>query len=83
LTIGARYWITVAMDNKDLITVIDEFLAATGMGPTYFGAKAARNPHLVARLRAGGSVLVKTDRAVREFVKANSPSGGPALTAGD
>lgn len=67
------------MSANDLLLEVDAFLAETGMGETYFGLCAARNPHLVARLRGGGRVWPETAQRVRDFIS-NHPhvSAAPA-----
>lgn len=55
-------------DIPDLLTEIDLFLEETGMGPTTFGVKAARNSHLVARLRRGRDIGMATGQKVRAFM---------------
>lgn len=62
--------------ETDLLTEIQAFLTKTaerssdgkGMGKTYFGQKAVRNPHLVKRLEKGETVTLKTAQRVREFI---------------
>jgi hypothetical protein len=53
-----------------LLSDIEEFLTETGMGPSYFGKRAAGNSELVERLRAGGRVWPDTEERVREFMRA-------------
>jgi len=54
--------------QERLIAEIEEFTAETGMGETYFGAKAVGNSALLKRLRKGGRVWPETTFAVREFM---------------
>ena len=56
--------------EQSLIDAIDTFLAATGMGPSYFGKRAVGNSELVRRVRAGGRVWPETEAAVRDFMAA-------------
>jgi hypothetical protein len=56
-------------DMADLLKEIEEFLAVTGMGPSYFGRVAAGNTELVERLRNGAEVLRRTERKVRDYIK--------------
>ncbi len=58
--------------HEKLIAEIDAFIAATGMGETYFGAKALGNSKLVARLRDGKRVWPDTEQAVRDFMAKES-----------
>jgi hypothetical protein len=57
--------------HPPLLEEVEAFLARTKMGEAYFGKKAVGNSELVARLRAGGSVLVTTDEKVRAFMASN------------
>lgn len=56
------------MDASSLITEIEDFLAETGMGASYFGRVAAGNSELVPRLRARRRVWPETERKVRAFI---------------
>ena len=67
-------------NHTPLLQEIDRFIAATGMGESYFGKKAIGNSELVSRLRQGKSVLVKTDEAVRRFIRENGPSSDAPLS---
>lgn len=58
------------MASNSLIEEIDAFLAETRMGASYFGKQATGNSELVSRLRAGRRVWPETEKAVREFIKA-------------
>ena len=72
--------------NTDLKTLMGRFaqdvldyLEATGRaqnGRTYFGAKAANNPHLVQRLEAGNLPSLEVMLRVWEYMENNPPSGG-------
>jgi len=55
--------------HEKLLQEIDEFLELTGMGETYFGAKAVFNSALVGRLRKGRRCWPETEDAVRAFIK--------------
>lgn len=57
------------MTSSSLIQDIDAFLAETGMGPSYFGKRAARNSEIVARLRAGRRVWPETENQIRAFIE--------------
>jgi phosphopantothenoylcysteine decarboxylase/phosphopantothenate--cysteine ligase len=50
---------------RDLLTEIEAFLAETGITPTKFGIAAVNDGHLVANLRRGSSVTLKTADKVR------------------
>jgi hypothetical protein len=54
-----------------LLRDIEAFLAATGMGASYFGKRATGNSELVGRLRDGRPILTETERRVRDFMAAN------------
>ena len=69
--------------HRTLIEEIDAFIAATGMGESYFGKKATGNSELVSRLRQGKSVLVTTDQAVRTFIADNHPSDSAPVAGAD
>lgn len=55
-----------------LLDEIEGFLAESGMSPSYFGKKAAKNSELVARLRGGGDVRTATAERVRGFIREKS-----------
>lgn len=66
-------------DTSSLLSEIEVFLTATGMGATYFGKKAANDSALVARLRAGTTPKGKTvivrpevQASVRKFMRAEA-----------
>jgi len=66
--------------HHPILREVEEYLAKTGMGETYFGKRAANNSELVARLRAGGSVHFKTEDSIRAFISKNSPSSDTSLS---
>lgn len=73
-------------DTSSLLSEIEVFLTATGMGETYFGKKAANDSALVARLRAGttptGKVVFvrpEVQTSVRKFMKAELKRRAPAM----
>jgi len=53
---------------SDLLSDIREFLAASGMGPTYFGKASCGNSELVDRLEKGKTVTLVTAERVRAFI---------------
>ena len=61
-------------NHTPLLKAVEDFLSQSGMGASYFGKVAVGNSELVKRLRAGGRVLVDTDRDVRAFIAEYSPS---------
>ena len=54
--------------NKALLGEIEAFLAETGLTPTKFGVAAVNDGHLVANLRKGNSVTLKTADRVRTHI---------------
>ena len=56
--------------HKKLLCEIDAFIAASGMGESYFGKAAVNNSELVSRLRNGGRVWPETAQRVRDFIAA-------------
>lgn len=60
--------------NAPLLTEIDRFLAAEGIGEHRFGILAANNGRLIERLREGGRVWPETEERVRSFMANRRPS---------
>lgn len=60
--------------NTDLLSEIEDFLAAEGIGEHRFGILAASNGRLVERLRAGGRIWPETEQQVRDFIAARRAS---------
>ena len=54
--------------TKDLLAHIEAFLADTGLTPSKFGVAAVNDGHLVANLRKGHSVTLKTADKVRAYM---------------
>lgn len=54
--------------KTDLLSEIDKFLAAEGIGEHRFGILAASNGRLVERLRSGGRIWPETEQQVRAFI---------------
>jgi hypothetical protein len=52
-----------------LLEEIEKFLAATGMGPSYFGKLAVGNSEIVSRLRANRRVYPETVARARSFME--------------
>jgi hypothetical protein len=52
-----------------LLEEIEKFLAATGMGPSYFGKLAVGNSEIVSRLRANRRVYPETVAKARSFME--------------
>jgi phosphopantothenoylcysteine decarboxylase/phosphopantothenate--cysteine ligase len=62
---------------KDLLADIEGFLARTGATPTKFGLAAVNDGHLVANLRKGHSITLKTADKVRAYMaRHESPHRG-------
>ncbi len=55
--------------GRELLTEIEAFLALTGLTPTKFGIAAVNDGHLVANLRRGNSITLKTADRVRAFME--------------
>jgi phosphopantothenoylcysteine decarboxylase / phosphopantothenate---cysteine ligase len=53
---------------RALLAEIEAFLAESGLTPTKFGLAAVNDGHLVANLRKGNSVTLKTADRVRAFI---------------
>jgi phosphopantothenoylcysteine decarboxylase/phosphopantothenate--cysteine ligase len=58
---------------KTLLTEIERYLAATGASPTKFGLAAVNDGHLVANLRKGHSITLKTADKVRAYLARREP----------
>jgi phosphopantothenoylcysteine decarboxylase/phosphopantothenate--cysteine ligase len=54
--------------TKELLAQIEAFLAETGLTPSKFGVAAVNDGHLVANLRRGHSVTLKTADKVRAYM---------------
>lgn len=59
--------------SKELLSDIDRFLRAAGIGEHRFGILAARNGRLVERLREGRRIWPDTEAKVREFLEKRGP----------
>ena len=68
--------------RHNLITLIDEFLAESGMSAYRFGILAVSNGRLVERLRGGRRVWPETDAQVRAYIRAQRKTAVPAKKAG-
>ena len=66
---------------RALLTEIEAFLADTGLTPTKFGLAAVNDGHLVANLRRGNSVTLKTADRVRAFMRSSAPGPGGGVPA--
>lgn len=60
--------------KRDLITDIEKFMKANGIGPHRFGILAVKNGRLVERLRAGRRIWPETEQQIRDFMRAHSAS---------
>lgn len=54
--------------TEKLLSEVNEFLAETGMGVSYFGKIASGNSELVKRLQAGRRVWPETEDKIRAFM---------------
>jgi phosphopantothenoylcysteine decarboxylase/phosphopantothenate--cysteine ligase len=66
---------------KTLLAEIQDFLARSGASPTKFGLAAVNDGHLVANLRRGHSVTLKTADKVRAYIAGQTVRAGVALRA--
>jgi phosphopantothenoylcysteine decarboxylase / phosphopantothenate---cysteine ligase len=67
---------------KTLLTEIEAFLARTGATPSKFGVAAINDGHLVANLRKGHSITLKTADKVRAYMAGHArqvAAGTPPL----
>jgi hypothetical protein len=62
-------------ETSTLIREIDAFLASAGMKQTAFGLEVLNDPALLTRLRAGGTVTLRTAEKIREYI-ATHPGDG-------
>lgn len=54
--------------HEKLVTEIDEFIAETGMGVSYFGKTAVGNSEVVSRLKRGKTIHATTEHRLRAFM---------------
>jgi phosphopantothenoylcysteine decarboxylase / phosphopantothenate---cysteine ligase len=66
---------------RALLAEIDAFLADTGVTPTKLGLAAINDGHLVAKLRDGRSVTLKTADKVRAYISRHRRAATPAAAA--
>jgi phosphopantothenoylcysteine decarboxylase / phosphopantothenate---cysteine ligase len=71
----------MAATNKALLAEIEAFLAEAGVTPTKFGVAAVNDGHLVANLRKGNSVTLKTADRVRSYIARERASRRQVLPA--
>ncbi len=76
---------TMNVTQSPLLSEVEQFLADTGMGASYFGRRAAKNTELVSRLRGEkpgrGRIWPETEQAVREFMAEHRRAHGSAPKA--
>lgn len=60
--------------HANLLTEIDKFLAAEGIGEHRFGILAVNNGRLVERLRSGGRIWPETEQQIRDFIASRRPT---------
>lgn len=65
------------MKKRRLLNLIDEFIAETGMGESYFGRYAGAGTELIKRLRDGRDVTTKTERLIKLFIRHHRRHGKP------
>jgi phosphopantothenoylcysteine decarboxylase/phosphopantothenate--cysteine ligase len=68
---------------KTLLAEIEAFLARTGATPTKLGLAAVNDGHLVANLRKGHSVTLKTADKVRAYLASRTIPRSGLVPAGD
>lgn len=54
-----------------LISEIDAYLATAAIKESTFGIKISKDPRLLARLRSGGSVTLRTAEKIRAYIRKN------------
>lgn len=64
--------------DADILHQIEAFCEKHSMGVSTFGRSALGDPNLVANLRAGRSLTLKTARSVLEFIAAYRPQDAAA-----
>jgi phosphopantothenoylcysteine decarboxylase/phosphopantothenate--cysteine ligase len=74
--ISHAYSAPMSTTASALLAEIEAFLAAGGLTPTKFGLAAVNDGHLVANLRKGNSVTLKTADRVRAFMRARRGGTG-------
>lgn len=60
-------------DDKPLLGLIEDFVAANEMSPVTFGRKAMGDPHFVRDLRNGRRVWPETELKARDFISQYRP----------
>lgn len=61
------------MESKDIIKIIDDYAAQSGLKPSTICQYALRTHRLYDRLKAGGECLPSTAKKLIAWVKANPP----------
>lgn len=61
-------------NHTKLIREIEDYVRRRGIAETTFGRMAAGDTYFVSRLRKGGSLLVRTEERVRDFMKMPLPT---------
>ena len=62
---------------RELLGEIEGFLAQFGLTPSKFGVAAVNDGHLVAKLRRGNSITLKTADRVRAYMASRRSSPVP------
>lgn len=70
-----------AMTHAPLLAEIERFIAATGMGESYFGRRAVNDGKLVRRLRSGRPIEVDTVVKIKVFMRLERERRERALQA--
>lgn len=63
--------------REHLLAEIESFLTWSGMSPSEFGMRVAKDTSFVPRLRAGHDVRTATADRVFAFIRAHRTSGAP------
>lgn len=67
-----------AFDTDPVLAKVEEFLAASGITPTAFGARALNDPTLVHEMRRGRECKRATRARIVEFIDAETAQRGVA-----
>ena len=63
------------MDRRAaILSKIERYLSASGMGANRFGKDAVGDTKLLRRMRAGGDITLTTAEKIEEFMRINPPT---------
>jgi hypothetical protein len=60
--------------RTELLTEINDYLAASGVAESTFGVLSVNDGKLVGRLRAGKGITIETVERVRKYIADNPPT---------